>query len=120
PDSGTARPGLIAGFRWFASQVAYLLERLDSIPEGDGTMLDNTLIVWSSEFDMGARHRSRELPMLVLGGGGGHVGNQFFDFADTGRCPADVYTAVFNAFGYDDTSFGLPGSTTSPVSELFG
>src|SRR5690606_21561173 len=32
-DSGTARPGLIAGFRWFASQVAYLLERLDSIPD---------------------------------------------------------------------------------------
>ena len=36
-------------YTWYSQQVADFLAELDSIPEGDGTLLDNTLVVWGSE-----------------------------------------------------------------------
>ena len=56
--------------RFHAERVAQLAKRLDSIKEGDGTMLDNTLIVWMS--DSGEQHHGfcGEWPMVLVGGMG--------------------------------------------------
>lgn len=53
------------------SQLAYLLERLKSIKEGNGTLLDNCLIAYGSGISDGDRHNHDDLPILLAGHGGG-------------------------------------------------
>ncbi|MBV1860916.1 MAG: DUF1552 domain-containing protein, partial [Nannocystaceae bacterium] len=53
---------------WYAQELAYLAERLDAMPEGDGTVLDNTLIVWTTEMADGG-HDWDDMPITMLGGG---------------------------------------------------
>jgi hypothetical protein len=57
--------------RFHISQFAYLLQRLHSIREGDGTLLDNCMIVYGSGNGDGNRHNHDELPILLAGRGGG-------------------------------------------------
>jgi len=54
-------------------QVATLLERLDKIQEGNGSILDNSLIAYGSGNSDGNRHNHDNLPLLLLGKGGGSV-----------------------------------------------
>jgi hypothetical protein len=52
-------------------QYAYLIERLRSVREGEGTLLDNCMIAYGSAIGDGNRHNHDELPILLAGGGGG-------------------------------------------------
>ena len=52
-------------------QFAYLLERLNSISEGDGTLLDNSMVIYGSGNSDGNRHNHDDLPILLAGGGSG-------------------------------------------------
>jgi Protein of unknown function (DUF1552) len=55
---------------WYAGQFAYLLKQLDSVNEGTGTLLDNTLVVYGRELGSTA-HRMDRSPLLMAGGAGG-------------------------------------------------
>jgi hypothetical protein len=57
--------------RFHISQLAYLLEKLKSIKEGAGTLLDQVMIVYGSGISDGNRHNHENLPILLAGGGGG-------------------------------------------------
>jgi len=59
--------------RFHVSQFAYLLERLKSIPEGDGTLLDHCMIAYGSGNSDGNRHNHDDLPILLAGRGGGTI-----------------------------------------------
>ena len=52
-------------------QLAYLLEKLNSIPEGDGTLLDHAMIAYGSGISDGNRHQHDNLPIILAGGGCG-------------------------------------------------
>jgi hypothetical protein len=52
-------------------QLAYLLGKLKSVKEGDGTLLDNCMIVYGSGISDGNRHNHNDLPILFAGKGGG-------------------------------------------------
>ena len=54
-------------------QFAYFLERLKSIPEGEGSLLDNCMIVYGSGLSDGNRHNNENLPVLLAGRGGGTI-----------------------------------------------
>ena len=54
-----------------AAQLAYLLERLDGIAEGDGTLLDHAMIAYGSGINDGNEHNYENLPILLAGGGCG-------------------------------------------------
>ncbi len=56
-----------------STQFAYFLEKLKSIPEGDGTLLDNCMIVYGSGIGDGNAHNHDNLPVLFAGGGGGTI-----------------------------------------------
>ncbi len=58
--------------QWHAEQIALLADRLASVPEGDGTMLDNTVIVWVNELSHG-NHALDQWPVVMLGGCGGRL-----------------------------------------------
>jgi len=59
--------------RFHISQLAYFVEKLKSIKEGDGTLLDNCMIVYGSGIGDGNRHNHDNLPVLLAGKGGGTI-----------------------------------------------
>jgi hypothetical protein len=64
-------------------QIAYLARRMDSISEGDRTLLDNTMLMHCSSMMVGAKHNNDELPVIVLGGAGGRLkSGRVLDYKD--------------------------------------
>ena len=59
--------------RFHVAQLAYLLEKLKSIPEGDGTLLDHCMIVYGSGISDGNSHAHDDLPILLAGKGNGTI-----------------------------------------------
>jgi hypothetical protein len=74
PDSdATATAELVRLYTFYSQKFAYLLDKLDSIVEGNGTVLDNTLVVWGSEIGKGNNHSFEKIPFVLAGGAGGRV-----------------------------------------------
>jgi hypothetical protein len=59
--------------RYHISHLAYFLDRLRSIKEGDKTLLDNAMILYGSGLSDGNRHNHNDLPILLAGRGGGTI-----------------------------------------------
>jgi hypothetical protein len=82
PDANTWQT-LISG--WYCAQFAYLLGQLAAVPEGGGTLLDNTLAVWAYDMNLGAGHVISPAIAVLAGGLGGAMitrpGGRFVDFA---------------------------------------
>jgi hypothetical protein len=57
---------------WHAEQVAHLARALAALPDGEGTLYDNTLIVWGNELATGP-HGLIDLPVVLLGRAGGRL-----------------------------------------------
>lgn len=57
--------------KFHMTQVAYFLEKLDSIHEGEGTLLDNSMVMYGAGISDGDRHNHDDLPILLAGGGAG-------------------------------------------------
>jgi Protein of unknown function (DUF1552) len=57
--------------RFHATQLAYLLERMKSVKEGDGTLLDHTMLAYGSGNSDGNAHNHDDLPILLAGRGCG-------------------------------------------------
>jgi hypothetical protein len=100
--------------QWWVSQFRYLLDLLASTPEGDGSMLDNSLVVLCTEVCDGNTHHHDDMPFVLAGGGAGTVrtGRRY----DAGyRRHGDLWVSVANAMGdglsrFGDASAGpLPG-----------
>jgi hypothetical protein len=54
-------------------QFAYLIGKLKAVPEGEGTLLDNCMIAYGSAIGDGNRHTHHDLPVLLMGKGGGSI-----------------------------------------------
>lgn len=59
--------------RFHVAQLAYLLEKMKAVPEGDGSLLDNSMICYGSAISDGNRHNNEDLPILLAGRGGGTI-----------------------------------------------
>ncbi|HVR76625.1 MAG TPA: DUF1552 domain-containing protein [Planctomycetota bacterium] len=57
--------------KWYCEQMAYLAQRLAETPEpgGEGSLLDNTLIVWTNELGKGNSHTLNDIPFVLVGNG---------------------------------------------------
>jgi len=57
--------------KWYAEELAYLVKRLADTPEpgAKGSMLDNTMVVWTNELGKGNSHTRDDIPFICLGGG---------------------------------------------------
>jgi hypothetical protein len=99
---------------WWIEQLAYLLGALAARPEGEGTMLDYSLVLCCTEVCDGNTHGHDDMPLILAGGGGGKI--RTGRVLQTGyRRHADLLIAIANAMGDPLTSFGdasngpLPG-----------
>jgi hypothetical protein len=93
---------------WFCEQMAYLAKRLSETkePGGDGSLLDNTLILWTNELGKGNSHTLDNIPFVLVGNGGGlKMGRSLkFEKAAHNR----LWIAIANAMGHDISTFGNP------------
>ena len=100
---------------WYAERFAYLLERLSSIPEGDGTLLDNTVVLWCNELGRGNSHTRRMVPWVMAGSGGGYFKTgRYLNFPE--KTPHNkLHVSLCNAFGIETDTFGNPDFGTGPL-----
>lgn len=101
--------------RWHVEQYAYLLGRLQAIPEGEGTLLDNSMILFGSSISDGNSHDPNNLPILIAGRAGGKLktGQHVASPKNTPLCNA--YVNMLNAFGVPVDEFG---DSQGPLKQL--
>jgi len=94
--------------KWFCSELRYLAEKLSTTPEpgGEGTLLDNTLIVWTNELGKGNSHTLDNIPFVLVGGGFGFkMGRSMkLDKVPHNR----LHLALAHAVGHRIETFGKP------------
>ncbi len=103
---------------WYASQLAALMTKLKAVPEGDGTLLDHTLILWCNELAIGNVHSRTDAPYVLGGGAGGALRTgRFLTYA--GDVPHNnLLVSLMNIMGLPDQTFGKPDWCTGPLSGL--
>lgn len=107
PDKDeTAQGKLIKINKWFAGELNHLAQKLAATPEpgGGGTMLDNTLIVWTNELGKGNSHTLDNIPFVLLGGGFGFEMGRSVKF--NGVAHNRLHLALAHAMGHKLETFG--------------
>ncbi len=96
--------------RFHLSQLAYLAQKLDSMPEGEGTVLDNSCVMWMSNMLSGTRHDNKKLPIVTAGGLGGTLKTgrvlNYLDAGDENRKVCSLYLGIMDRMGVKLDSFG--------------
>lgn len=96
--------------RYYCSQLAYLATRLDSMPEGEGTVLDHSCLLFISSMWSGNKHDSSKVPVLLAGGLGGTLETgRVLDYTDRGdenRKLCSMYLSIMDRMGVKQDRFG--------------
>ena len=92
------------------SQLSYLAQKLDSMPEGEGTVLDNSCLMWLSNLWIGRLHDNTRLPVVLAGGLGGTLETgralNYLDESDENRKMCSLYLGILDRMGIEVDSFG--------------
>ena len=109
PDTNVkAQEKLVKINKWYCEQVAYLAKRLSETPEpgGTGSLLDNTLIVWTNELGKGNSHTHDNTPFILVGGGLDFKMGRSLKY---NKAPHNrLLMAIAHGFGHHVKSFGNP------------
>ncbi len=96
--------------RFHISQYAYLASKLDSMPEGDGTVLDNSCLMFISNLWIGRTHNNSRLPLVLAGGLGGTLQTgrtlDYVTAGDENRKVCSLYLSLMDRFGIKLNRFG--------------
>ena len=96
--------------RFHLSQFAYLAEKLDGMPEGEGTVLDNSCLMYLSNLWIGRSHDNTRLPLVLAGGLGGTLETgralNYLDAGDENRKMCSLYLSILDRMGIEADSFG--------------
>lgn len=105
--------------QYYCSQIAYLASRLDAMPEGDGTVLDHSCLLFINNMWSGSKHDSTKVPLLTVGGLGGTLETgRVLDYQDQGddnRKLCSLYLSIMNRMGLPATQFG---DADAPLARL--
>lgn len=105
--------------RYYVSQLAYLATRLDQMPEGDRSVLDNSCLLFVNNMWSGSKHDSTKVPLLQVGGLGGSLETgRVLDYAqrdDEDRKLCSLYLSVAQRMGVNLDAFG---DASAPLSGL--
>jgi hypothetical protein len=103
--------------RWYAKQAAYLLEKMRGIDEGEGSLLNNSLVLYGSEMKDGNGHVKNDLPLILCGGGrlGLETGQHLR--AEKGTPLANLHLTLAQRFGAGMDQFNA--ASTGIVPGLF-
>jgi len=105
---------------WYAEQLAYFLGKLDSYEEGDGTLLDNTILLWATEIGESTTHALDTMPYVLAGGASGRIQTgRSINYGASQRDNNQLLVSIAHAMGLDDvTTFGDASGATGPLPDL--
>ena len=111
--------------KFHTTQFAYFLERLKGVKEGEGSLLDNSMVMFGSGISDGNQHNHDNLPIILAGGGGGTIKTGRHIVVDGNATPeqyklqgsatppvgnhtpiANLYTSMLNRVGVHTDGFG--------------
>ena len=92
---------------WQITLFGKFLDRLRATPDGDGTLLDHSLILWGSGMSDSNAHSPLDVPYLMAGGGGGRFKGDRHLAAAKGTQLANVMLTVAQRFGVEIDRFGV-------------
>ena len=96
--------------RFHLSQLAYLAGKLDAMPEGEGTVLDNCCLLWLSNMWAGWKHDNMKLPVVLAGGLGGSLETgralDYLYAGDDSRKLCSLYLSIMDRMGVTLDRFG--------------
>ena len=106
--------------QWYSTQLAALIAKLKAIPEGDGTVLDNTIILVCNELAKGNTHSRADASYLLAGRGGGALETgRFLAYDPTLQIPHNgLLISLLNAMDVPDKQFGKSDWSNGPLSGL--
>jgi hypothetical protein len=93
---------------WFCEQIAALAGKLASTPDpdGSGSLLDSTTLLWTNELGKGDSHTLENIPFVLIGGGLGFKSGQAVRLDKTPH--NRLWLSIAHAFGHDLKTFGNP------------
>ena len=111
------KPDNIANYakmnRYHVQNLAYFVDKLKKIPDGDGTVLDHVLIYKGSNMGNSHRHAHEKVPVILVGGiDGTFKGNRHIVFPDNRQRTSNMLLSILHRYGIDRESFG---SSTGPL-----
>jgi hypothetical protein len=111
------KPDNIANYakmnRYHVENLAYFVDKLKKIPDGDGTVLDHVLIYKGSNMGNSHRHAHEKVPVILVGGiDGAFKGNRHIVFPDNRQRTSNMLLSILHLYGIDRESFG---SSTGPL-----
>jgi hypothetical protein len=96
--------------RFHLSQMAYLAQKLDSMPEGDGTVLDHSCLMFLSNMWSGWKHDNMKIPVVLVGGMGGALQTgralDYLHAGDDNRKLCSLYLGLMDRMGVKLDHFG--------------
>lgn len=123
-SNGDAVESIVRINTWYAEQYAHLLQRLSEVPEGEGSMLDHTLVVWVNELGKGNSHTLRNVPFVL----GGNVPNddgtrhfrmgRYLQFDGDTTPHNDLLVSLCQAYGIATDAFGDRDFCNGPLPNL--
>jgi hypothetical protein len=96
--------------RFHVSQLAYLAQRLNAMPEGESTVLDNSCLLFLSNMWSGTKHDNQKVPVVTIGGLAGKLKTgralDYLELGDDNRKLCSLYLGIMDRMGVELTNFG--------------
>lgn len=109
-------------YGWFHEQYKAMMDELNVIPEGNGTLLDNTALVYSSEMSVGNEHNYINIPTIIAGGAQRSLKIGYYINLEANRTPHrsmnDFWLTILHAFGVMVPKFGETAFCSGPITDL--
>jgi len=104
--------GLLKLEKYQMEHFARFLAKLKSLEDGNGNLLDHTMVLFGSGMGNANAHTNSNLPMILAGGGFKHGEHRAYPVTGTGRVPlSNLYLTLLQRFGVDTNRFALSTGT---------
>jgi hypothetical protein len=115
-ENADNRDKLMAIDNWYAQQIIGMLNAMNAINEGNGTLLDNTLVVWGRELGT-TSHRMQPMPLVMVGGAQGAL--RTGRFIDVNNEPhAKLLVSICQMMGLSTNGVGDINANSGPLTKL--
>jgi Protein of unknown function (DUF1552) len=115
----------IAHKQFFCEQLAYLVQQLQATPDGDGTLLDNTILFMGTDINDGNQHDHDDMPFVLAGRAAGQLATgRSLDYRGTAggedEAHSKLLVSIANMAGVSIEEFGYTGKGTGGLPGLLG
>ena len=93
--------------RYHVQMLAYFLEKLKAMPDGDGTLLDHSIVLYGSNMGNSNQHQHYDVPHILAGGAGGKLsGGRHLAYPTKTVPTGNLLLSVLDMFGIHESQFG--------------